>query len=97
MIVEYLRYEIDAADQERFISDYKAASVPLLASPFALAFDMCQCVEDPSQFTLRIEWTSAKEHLEGFRGSEDFKAFFGHIKPYLKNIREMRHYSPLAL
>lgn len=94
MIVEYIRYEIDADRQDQFIADYRAASEPLLASPYALSFDMCQCVEDPTQFTLRIEWTSAEDHMNGFRGSAEFKAFFGHIKPYLKDIQEMRHYAP---
>ncbi len=95
MIVEYLRYEIDAGRQAQFIADYRAAAAPLLASPYALSFDMCQCVEDPSQFTLRIEWTSAEDHMNSFRRSAEFKDFFGHIKPYLKDIREMRHYTQI--
>ena len=96
MIVEYLRYEIDEARRERFVADYRAASGPLMASPHALSFDMCQCVEDPGQFILRIEWTSAEDHMNGFRGSDNFRAFFGHIKPYVKDIVEMRHYAPLT-
>lgn len=95
MIVEYLRYKIDAARQDQFISDYKAAASPLLASPYALSLDICQCVEDPEQFILRIEWSSADDHLKGFRGSVDFKNFFVHIKPYLNDIVEMRHYNPV--
>jgi quinol monooxygenase YgiN len=95
MIVEYLRYEIDEARQEQFAVDYRAASKPLLSSPFALSFDLCQCVEDPSQFILRIEWTSAEDHLKGFRGSPEFKEFFGHVRPYFNDIVEMRHYTRL--
>ena len=96
MIVEYLRYKIDTARQDDFISDYKAAAAPLLASPHALSFDMCQCVEEPEQFILRIEWTSADDHLKGFRGSQEFREFFAHIKPYLNDIEEMRHYERLT-
>ncbi len=96
MIVEYLRYTVDAARQNQFISDYTAAEKPLLASPHAMSFDMCQCVEDPTQFILRIEWTSAEDHLQRFRGSDDFKKFFAHIKPYLDDIGEMRHYERLV-
>jgi len=93
MIVEYLRYEIDSARQEKFVDDYRAASVPLLASPYATSFDLCQCDEDPQQFILRIEWTSADDHMKGFRSSQEFKDFFMHIKSYLKDIVEMRHYT----
>lgn len=97
MIVEYLRYTIDPARQAAFKADYAAAAKPLLASPHALSFDMCQCVEDPSQFILKIEWTSAEDHMQKFRGSADFKAFFAHIKPYLGDIDEMRHYTRIAV
>ena len=97
VIVEYLRYQVDAARHDDFIADYKAATKPLLASPHALSFDMCQCVEEPDQFTLRIEWTSADDHLKGFRSSPEFKAFFAHIRPYLKDIVEMRHYERLSI
>ncbi|MFV2053641.1 putative quinol monooxygenase [Aliiroseovarius sp. YM-037] len=96
MIVEYLRYKIDIGRQSDFISDYKAAASPLLASPHAMSFDMCQCVEEPEQFVLRIEWTSADDHLKGFRGSQEFREFFAHIKPYLNDIEEMRHYERLT-
>ena len=95
MIVEYLRYEIDDARQEAFVADYKAASEPLLSSPYAHTFEICQCVEDPRQFILRIEWTSAEDHLKGFRGSSEFKAFFGHVRRYISDISEMRHYTKL--
>lgn len=93
MKVEYLRYEIDARRQKKFIEDYLAASKPLLSSPFALSFDICQCDEDPSQFILRIEWTSGDDHLKGFRGSPEFKEFFVYVKPYYDDLIEMRHYT----
>ena len=96
MIVEYLRYEIPEPQREQFVADYRAAKVPLLQSPYALSFDICQCDEDPGQFILRIEWTSAEDHLGRFRGSPEFRAFFAHIKPYVGNILEMRHYERLG-
>lgn len=92
MIVEYLRYSVPVDQQETFVRDYAAGCEPLLRSPYALAFELCQCVDDASQFILRIEWTSAEDHLEKFRGSAEFRAFFQHIQPYLGRIQEMRHY-----
>ena len=95
MIVEYLRYTIEEDRQADFITDYKNASEPLLSSAYCQEYEFCQCVEDPSKFVIRIQWSSADEHLSKFRGSEEFKAFFVHIKPYLKNIDEMRHYNKI--
>ncbi len=95
MIVEYLRYTVDANRQAAFIADYKIASVPLQKSEFCEQYEFCQCVEDPSKFTIRIQWTSSEDHLQKFRGSSEFKEFFIHIKKYLDDIDEMRHYEVL--
>ena len=69
MIVEYLRYTISSERQAEFIDNYQKASVPLLESEFCEQFEFCQCIEDPSKFIIRIQWTSAEDHLQGFRGS----------------------------
>lgn len=95
MIVEYLRYAVDADRADDFVAAYDAASEPLLASPHCHGFDLCRCVEDPTRFILRIEWSSAEDHLRRFRGSEAFRAFFVHVKPFLQDIEEMRHYERL--
>ena len=95
MTVEYLRYTIPEDRQGAFIEDYKAAMMPLLQSPYARSFDLCQCDDDPSKFILRIEWTSASDHMEGFRGSAEFRQFLGHIRAYIGDIEEMRHYTRL--
>lgn len=92
MIVEYLRYTIDEARQTTFIADYKNGAVPLQSSEYCVSYEFCQCVEDPSKFIIRIQWTSADDHLKKFRGSSEFKEFFTHIKRYLDDIDEMRHY-----
>jgi len=96
MIVEYLRYTIDEPRQSSFIADYKNASKPLQESSYCKGYEFCQCVEEPSKFIIRIQWTSADDHLQRFRGSDEFKAFFTHIKAYLDDIDEMRHYNLLA-
>ena len=54
-------------------------------------------VDDNTQFILRIEWTSAEDHMEGFRNSPEFHEFFGCIRQYVKMITEMRHYNPLLI
>ena len=95
MIIEYLRYTINERRQSNFIADYKNAAIPLQKSPYCEGYEFCQCIEDPSKFIIRIQWTSSKDHMQGFRGSEEFKAFFPQIKAYLDVIDEMRHYESI--
>jgi hypothetical protein len=46
---------------------------------------------------LRIEWDSADGHLQGFRKSPLFGPFLQAVRPFLEQLREMRHYAPTAI
>ncbi|MEU6677318.1 antibiotic biosynthesis monooxygenase [Streptomyces sp. NPDC046925] len=95
--VEYIRYRIPSERSAEFLSAYTRAAVPLAAAPQCVDYELARCEEDFEHFILRITWTSTKDHLEGFRGSEHFRAFFAEIRPYVENIEEMRHYTPSAV
>ncbi len=92
MIVEYIRYTIDAARAEAFEQAYATASKSLQESPHCLGYELSRCTEAPESWMLRILWDSAHGHLEGFRKSAQFRSFFAAIQPYVKDIGEMRHY-----
>jgi quinol monooxygenase YgiN len=91
MIVEYIRYRIPIDRCVEFERAYDLAGEPLLSSPHCLAYELTRCTEDPTCYVLRIEWDSAAGHMQGFRGSPEFCAFFRHIQPFVSNIEEMRH------
>lgn len=92
MIVEYIRYRIPEAQAAAFEDSYAEAGKSLAASEHCLAYELSRCLDDPSSYILRIEWDSVQGHMQGFRGSEGFRAFFAAIKPYVGQIDEMRHY-----
>jgi quinol monooxygenase YgiN len=96
VIIEYIRYEID--DAEPFLAAYEAARAALDTSSHCLSYELSRCSEAPSSFILRIEWDSIEGHLQGFRKSPEFSAFLAAVRPYIDNIREMRHYevTPIA-
>ncbi|MEO6730198.1 MAG: antibiotic biosynthesis monooxygenase family protein [Ferruginibacter sp.] len=93
MTIEYIRYKVTEEQRQVFIDTYKDASKELDASEFCLAYELAECEEEAGQFIVRIEWTSTDEHMNGFRKSELFPAFFKKVKPYFSNIQEMRHYA----
>jgi len=91
MIVEYIRYEV--TDAGPFLLGYETARAALDSSPQCLAYELSRCTEEPTSFILRIEWVSIEGHLQGFRQSPEFAAFLGAVRPFIENIREMRHYA----
>lgn len=92
MIVEYIRYSVPAARDAEFVEAYRAASAELDASTHCHAYELSRCHEDPACYVMRIEWDSLSGHLQGFRGSSEFKRFFSKVQPFFEQIQEMRHY-----
>ena len=91
--VEYIRYRVPAGSSAEFEAAYARAAVELAAAEQCVEFELARCDEEPSAYILRIVWTSASDHLTGFRGGERFPGFFAAIGPYVSNIEEMRHYT----
>ena len=96
MIVEYIRYRIPA-DGADFEAAYARAAGPLSRAPQCVEYELTRCSEDPESYVLRIIWTSAEDHIQGFRRSPLFGEFFAEIKPYLAMVEEMRHYERTAV
>jgi quinol monooxygenase YgiN len=96
MIVEYIRYTVDAARAPAFLEAYAVASEHLRASEHCLGYELSRCTEAADSFVLRIVWDSAAGHLEGFRKGPQFPPFLAAIRPYVGDIAEMRHYAPTA-
>ncbi|MEV5750882.1 antibiotic biosynthesis monooxygenase [Actinoallomurus sp. NPDC052308] len=97
MIVEYIRYRVPAERCDDFEAAYARAAVPLATAPQCVEYELTRCVDEPESYILRIVWTSADDHLTGFRNSENFTAFFAEIRPYVEQIEEMRHYRRTAV
>jgi len=96
MVVEYIRYEVPAERHNEFLAAYKAAAQELEASNHCLRYEVTEGVEEPNNFTVRIEWDSVEGHEKGFRSSSLFPTFFQKVKPFFAQIREMKHYRVTA-
>ena len=92
MIVEYTRYKVSEQQEKALIEAYEQARSVLDTSPHCLSYELSQCTEEPTSYVLRIEWDSVNGHLEGFRKSPQFAAFFQAVRPFFNDIQEMRHY-----
>ncbi|MEE4422855.1 putative quinol monooxygenase [Streptomyces bugieae] len=98
MTTEYIRYTItDPARRTAFEQAYAAASEQLDAAPECLGYDLAHGVEEPEHYILRIEWTSVEDHLKGFRGGPHFPTFLAHVRPYIGDIEEMKHYESTSV
>jgi hemoglobin len=94
MIVEYVRYRIAEDRRDEFLADYARAAEVLARAPQCVDYELSRSADEPACHVLRITWTSAADHLQGFRGGDLFPAFLAAVRPYVGDIEEMRHYEP---
>ena len=97
MINEYIRYRVRPDQASDFEAAYAAAAKALAGAEQCVDYELSRCDEEPGCYVLRIGWTSAEAHLQGFRRSRAFGEFFSHIRPYVGDIEEMRHYTPTSV
>lgn len=97
MIVEYIRYRVASERTGHFERAYAEAAGVLSRASQCMDYELSRSVDEPESYVLRITWTSAEDHLQGFRRGELFAEFFAAIKPYVGDIEEMRHYERTAV
>ena len=97
MIVEYIRYRVPEERQAAFLTDYARAAGVLARAPQCVDYELSRSVDETGCWVLRITWTSAADHLQGFRGGDLFAEFLAAVRPYVGDIEEMRHYEPTAV
>jgi quinol monooxygenase YgiN len=93
MTVEYIRYELVTHSPDELMKAYAAAFPHLEAAPECISYELSQCDEASQSFILRIEWTSAGDHMNGFRRGPHFPPFLAAIRAFIPEIAEMRHYT----
>jgi hemoglobin len=97
VIVEYIRYRIPEDRQAVFLADYGRAAQVLDRASQCVDYELSRSVDEPACHVLRIGWTSAEDHLQGFRGGDLFPEFLAAVRPYVGDIEEMRHYERTAV
>ena len=93
MTTEVIRYHVESGQEEAFLKAYGEAATFLERSPECLSYEILRGDEEPQRFIVIIRWNSVERHLEGFRKSADFPAFFAAVKPFFAAIEEMKHYN----
>lgn len=92
MVTEYIRYVISPERAEEFHEAYRKASTALDAASECLGYELTRGVEEPANWILRIRWTSLEDHERGFRIGPHFASFLAHVRPFIGDIQEMKHY-----
>jgi hemoglobin len=93
VIVEYVRYRVDEESWPAFEAAWARAAAVLARAVQCVDHELSRSVDEPACAVVRITWTSAEDHLQGFRGGPLFPEFLAEVRPWVDDIEEMRHYA----
>jgi heme-degrading monooxygenase HmoA len=92
LIVEHAILDVASARAAAYEAAL-AEAVPLMTvTPGFIAMDVRPCVEKAGRYLLRVEWQSLEAHIEGFRGSDNYKRWSALLHPFYDPFLVAEHY-----
>jgi len=92
MIIEVTTLKIQPSQQKEFEAAIKKSAKSFIAHfPGCQGYSLRHCIEDPLQYVIEIQWETLKDHIQGFRASEEFKKWRAQISPYFAESPKTYH------
>jgi heme-degrading monooxygenase HmoA len=92
MILETAHMTVHPGMEARFRTALTEASLHVLNSPGCLGLTVQQGVERPQTFLLLIRWNTLEDHVDGFRGSENFVRWREILGPFFADAPVVEHW-----
>lgn len=95
MVREIAIFEVQGGSEEDFIEAYNGVSDVLEQAAGNHGVVLHRGVENPSTFTLIVEWDSVEAHTD-LTQQPEFEKFGEAVTPYLAGQPEVRHVEPVG-
>jgi len=92
MVLEIANLEIKEGQNAAFEAALEKAQNVINQSPGYLSHEFQQCMEQPQEYVLLIQWESLEAHEVGFRKSELYKEWRGLIGEFFATKPVVKHY-----
>jgi heme-degrading monooxygenase HmoA len=97
MVVEIADFAVLAGQEDEFAAAVEKGLAYVADTPGFRSARLTRGVESPGRFVLLIEWDSLEAHTTGFRESENFERWRGHIGPFLDGDPRVEHFDEVTL
>ncbi|GAA5140002.1 antibiotic biosynthesis monooxygenase family protein [Pseudonocardia adelaidensis] len=97
MVLEIADIAVKPGTEEEFADAVRAGIRYVSDTPGFRNARLTKGVESPGRFVLLIEWDSVEAHTVGFRESENYGRWRGHIGPFLDGDPRVEHFDEVTL
>lgn len=91
MIHEIATLTIEPGSESAFEEAVAQAAPIFQQAPGALSLRLDRSVENPSEYTLTVGWTTVEDHTAGFRESPAFAKWRELVGPYFATTPQVKH------
>jgi heme-degrading monooxygenase HmoA len=91
MITEIALIDVKPGSEKDFEAAVAKAKPLFLRAKGGKGFELHKSIEKPSRYRLVAKWETLENHTVDFRGSEDFKAWRGHVGHCFAGTPEVEH------
>lgn len=91
MVLEIAEFLISDGQEDRFVTAYREAVRHVAASAGFRTARLVRGIENPSRFTLLVEWERLEDHVDGFRSSQAFVNWRAAVGPYFAEPPRVEH------
>ena len=95
MVLEVAHVTVLAGHEDAFVASLRQAADEVLpqAHGFVEFHAHGWCLERPNVYLFTIRWETLEHHTEGFRGSDLFTQWRGHIGPHFDGPPTVEHFA----
>jgi heme-degrading monooxygenase HmoA len=97
MVLEIADIAVLPGTEEEFAAAVREGIRYVSDTPGFRGARLTRSIESPGRFVLLIEWDSVEAHTVGFRESENFGRWRGHIGPFLAGDPRVEHFDDILL
>jgi len=95
MILEHAHITVRPERHQEFEAALTRAREVIAGSPGFLSLRLSRGIESPDRYLLLVEWETLEDHTVGFRESDRFTEWRGHIGEFFDSPPEVDHFTPV--
>ena len=97
MILEVAILQIKPELNHKFESAFREASKIISKMKGYINHELQKCMEEDNKYILLVRWETLEDHVNGFRGSEEYKEWKALLHHFYEPFPVVEHYTNIEL
>jgi heme-degrading monooxygenase HmoA len=97
MILEVAILQIKPELRDEFEPAFREASQIISKMKGYIEHELQKCLEEDNKYILLVRWETLEDHVNGFRGSDEYKEWKALLHHFYEPFPKVEHYTSIEL